>query len=68
MTVWTFETLARADRKSLEDVLLAAHAPDLAQLAGRVYDGYNHERLPRLLGAEKFTPHSISTWPASTTI
>lgn len=54
MAPWTFETLARADRKILEDVLLAAHAPDLAQLTGRVYDGYNHEQLPRLLGAEKF--------------
>ena len=54
MAPWTFETLAQADRKTLEDALLAAHAPDLAQLAGRVYDGYNHERLPRLLGVEKF--------------
>ena len=39
MPTWTFELLAQADRKTLEDVLLAAHAPDPAQLAGRVYDG-----------------------------
>ncbi len=53
MSTWTFETLAQADRKTLEDVLLAAHAPDPAQLAGRVYDGYNHDWLGQLPG-EKF--------------
>ena len=53
MPPWTFETLAQADRKTLEDVLLAAQAPDLAQLAGRVYDGYNHDRFAQLL-YEKF--------------
>jgi hypothetical protein len=53
MPTWTFETLAQADRKTLEDVLLAAHAPDPAQLAGRVYDGYNHDWLGQLL-YEKF--------------
>ena len=54
MAPWTFETLAQADRKTLEDVLLAAQAPDPAQLTGHVYDGYNHERLPQFLGIEKF--------------
>lgn len=53
MTTWTFETLAQADRKTLEDVLLTAQAPDLAQLAGRLYDGYNHDRPGQLVG-EKF--------------
>ena len=53
MPTWTFESLAQADRKTLEEVLLAAHAPDPAQLAGRVYDGYNHERLAQL-AAQKF--------------
>jgi hypothetical protein len=53
MGTWTFEILARADRKTLEEVLLAAQAPDLEQLAGRVYDGYNHEWLGQLPG-EKF--------------
>jgi hypothetical protein len=53
MPTWTFEMLAQADRKTLEEVLLAAHAPDPAQLTGCVYNGYNHERLARLSG-EKF--------------
>ena len=53
MPTWTFELLAQADRKTLEDVLLAAHAPDPAQLISRVYDGYNHDWLGQLPG-EKF--------------
>jgi hypothetical protein len=53
MPTWTFELLAQADRKTLENVLLAAHTPDPAQLAGRVYDGYNHDGLGQLAG-EKF--------------
>jgi hypothetical protein len=53
MPTWTFETLAQADRKTLEDLLLAAHALDPAQLNGCVYDGYNHEWFGQLLG-EKF--------------
>src|SRR5260221_1615764 len=53
MPHWTFEALAQADRKTLEKVLLAATAPDPAQLAGYVYDGYNHEPLAQLL-AQKF--------------
>jgi len=53
MSTWTFELLAQADRKTLENVLLAAHAPDTAQLNGYVYDGYNHDRLGQL-AAQKF--------------
>jgi hypothetical protein len=53
MPEWTFELLAQADRKTLEDVLLAAYAPDPTQLTGRVYDGYNHEWFGQLPG-EKF--------------
>jgi hypothetical protein len=53
MTTWTFEQLARADRKTLEAVLLASHAPDPAQLDGCVYDGYNHDGLGQLV-AQKF--------------
>jgi hypothetical protein len=53
MATWTFEMLAQADRKTLEDVLLAAYAPDAAQLNGYVYDGYNHDGLAHL-GVEKF--------------
>jgi hypothetical protein len=52
MPDWTFELLAQADRKTLEDVLLAAPAPDPAQLNGRVYDGYNHEWLPQLFAGK----------------
>jgi hypothetical protein len=53
MPTWTFELLAQADRKTLEDVLLAATAPDPAQLNGYVYDGYNHDGLAHL-AVEKF--------------
>ncbi|HEX6482689.1 MAG TPA: hypothetical protein VF043_27920 [Ktedonobacteraceae bacterium] len=53
MPTWTFERLAQADRQTLENVLLAADTPDLAQLKGRVYDGYNHDWLAHLL-VEKF--------------
>src|SRR5260221_1793152 len=53
MPTWTFEALAQADRKTLEEVLMVATAPDPAQLAGRVYDGYNHEPLAQLV-AQKF--------------
>ncbi len=53
MPTWTFETLAQADRETLEAVLVAATAPDLAQLNGYVYDGYNHERLAQFV-AQKF--------------
>ncbi len=53
MPTWTFETLAQADRKTLEEVLLASTAPDPAQLNGYVYDGYNHNRLAQLV-AQKF--------------
>jgi hypothetical protein len=53
MPTWTFELLAQADRKTLENVLLAAQAPDPAQLNGYVYDGYNHDGLAHL-ASEKF--------------
>lgn len=53
MTAWTFETLAAADRKTLEEVLLAGTPPDFEQLEGHIYCGWNHERVARLTG-EKF--------------
>jgi hypothetical protein len=53
MSIWTFEKLAQLDRQTLEDVFLTAQTPDLAQLNGHVYDGYNHERMGQLPG-EKF--------------
>lgn len=50
---WTFETLAAADRATLERVLRGGTAPDLEQLNGWIYCGWNHERIGRLSG-EKF--------------
>jgi hypothetical protein len=40
---WTFETLAQADRPTLEQVLRTGTAPDLEQLNGYIYCGWNHE-------------------------
>lgn len=40
---WTFDTLAEADRPTLERVLRAGPAPDLEQLEGYIYCGWNHE-------------------------
>ncbi len=52
MTHWTFESLAAADRETLEAVLLASRAPDTARLSGWAYDGYNHDRLGQMVGAK----------------
>ena len=49
-TIWTFESLAQADRATLENVLFNSSAPDPEQLAGYVYDGYNHDWLGQLPG------------------
>ncbi len=40
--LWTFETLAQADPATLENVLLTGTAPDLKQLNGYIYCGWNH--------------------------
>lgn len=40
---WTFETLAAADRPTLEGVLREGPAPDLEQIEGYIYCGWNHE-------------------------
>jgi hypothetical protein len=53
MTPWTFETLAAADRKKLEEVVLSGTPPDYDQLEGQIYCGWNHEWVGRLSG-EKF--------------
>ncbi len=50
---WTFDSLAQADRAELEQVLLTGTAPDLEQLEGWIYCGWNHEWVGRLSG-EKF--------------
>jgi hypothetical protein len=53
MPDWTFETLAQTDGATLEKVLRAATAPDLNELVGYTYCGWNHDLLGRLAG-EKF--------------
>ena len=53
MTPWTFETLAEADRGTLEEVVRSGDPPDYDQLEGYVYCGWNHEWVGRLSG-EKF--------------
>lgn len=50
---WTYETLAAADRKKLEEVMLTCPAPDLDELEGYIYCGWNHEWIGRISG-EKF--------------
>jgi hypothetical protein len=53
MSDWTYETLAAANRKKLEEVLLNSPPPDFDQLEGYIYCGWNHEWVGRLSG-EKF--------------
>lgn len=55
MTVatWNYESLAQADRATLEEVMLTGTAPDIEQLNGYIYAGWNHEWVGRLSG-EKF--------------
>ncbi|MGH8571329.1 MAG: hypothetical protein ACREX8_01975, partial [Gammaproteobacteria bacterium] len=50
---WTFETLAEADRSTLEEVLRGGTAPDPEQLNGWSYRGWNHEPVAKLSG-QKF--------------
>jgi len=49
-TLWTFETLADANRSKLEEVLRAGSAPDPEQLNGWSYCGWNHESVANLSG------------------
>lgn len=52
-TPWTYETLAQADRATLEDILRRGTPPDLEALNGYIYCGWNHEWIGKLSG-EKF--------------
>lgn len=52
--VWTYDTLAHADRKTLERVLTTSAPPDPDDLEGFIYCGWNHEWLPQRLSGEKF--------------
>jgi hypothetical protein len=51
--LWTYDSLAAVDRDTLESVLLNGTAPDMEQLNGYIYDGWNHEWIGKLSG-EKF--------------
>lgn len=49
-TRWTFETLAQANRATLEEVLVHSQAPNPQHLDGLTYNGYNHDWLGQLPG------------------
>jgi hypothetical protein len=53
LMAWTFETLATADRKTLEEVLLSGPPPDFDQMEGFTYNGWNQQPIARITG-EKF--------------
>jgi hypothetical protein len=50
---WTFETLARASKETYENILLTGTPPDIEQLNGFIYCGWNHEPIGKISG-EKF--------------
>ena len=50
---WTFETLARASKSTLETIMQEGYAPDIDQLNGYSYCGWNHEPIGKITG-EKF--------------
>ncbi|MDO6433666.1 hypothetical protein Q4E93_23850 [Flavitalea sp. BT771] len=47
---WTYETLAQADKATLENILRTGTPPDLEELNGYIYCGWNHEWIGRLSG------------------
>lgn len=47
---WTYETLAQADKATLENILLTGTPPDIEALNGYIYCGWNHEWIGRLSG------------------
>ena len=51
---WTYESLAAADRTTLENLLRTGSPPDPEKLEGFIYCGYNHEWVPKRLSGEKF--------------
>ena len=40
--IWTYETLAKVSRDELEKILLTGTPPDIEQLNGYIYCGWNH--------------------------
>ncbi|HEY4611350.1 MAG TPA: hypothetical protein VII11_00025 [Bacteroidota bacterium] len=51
--IWTYETLGQADRPTLENILRTGSPPNLDELEGYIYCGWNHEWIGKLSG-EKF--------------
>lgn len=52
-TKWTFDSLAEADKSTLEDILLSGTPPEFEHMEGYIYAGWTHEWVGRLSG-EKF--------------
>jgi hypothetical protein len=50
MPDWTFDSLARAGRKELEELIASAPAPDYAQIEGWTYLGWNQQKITELTG------------------
>ncbi len=50
----TFETLAKADKKTLDDVMKNGTMPDLESMIGWEFDGYNLTFMATILGIRKF--------------
>ncbi|MGE5811775.1 MAG: hypothetical protein ACM339_09750, partial [Ignavibacteria bacterium] len=48
--IWTYETLAQASGTELENILLTGTPPDIEQLNGYIYCGWNHEWIGNLSG------------------
>lgn len=52
--IHTFESLAKADKKTLDDVMKNGTMPDLESMAGWEFDGYNLTFMATILGIRKF--------------
>ena len=48
--IYTYETLAQCTKEELENILLTGKPPDLEQLNGYIYCGWNHEWIGNLSG------------------
>ncbi len=48
--IWTYETLAQVSGDELEKILLTGTPPDIEQLNGYIYCGWNHEWIGNLSG------------------
>ncbi len=48
--IWTYETLALASKAELENILRTGTAPNIEELNGYIYCGWNHEWIGNLSG------------------